>query len=109
MDVNDIVLRQQTDQLQYNPQKKVACRDLPFCRSQCFLQKKTIVAFQLGVLRNEFATRIFHEDYMENVDETHFVINCDNGKNIGVLRSRRVVCQCGIERRENHHDSENYM
>lgn len=41
------------------------------------------IAFQLGGLRKDFATRIFHEDYMENVDEIHFIINCDNGKTLG--------------------------
>ena len=42
-----------------------------------------IVLFHLRVLSRGFARWNFHEDYMENVDDTHFITNRGNSKRLG--------------------------
>jgi hypothetical protein len=37
----------------------------------------------LDVLQRGFQTSIFDENLIENIDETHFVINMDNGRTLG--------------------------
>jgi hypothetical protein len=69
MAMNSIVLRQQIGRLLCSPQKE--------------LHIEMMTAFHLGVLKRGFASGVFHEDYMENVDETHFCVNFDNGKTLG--------------------------
>ena len=69
MDVKGIVLRQQTSRL--------------LCSLQKELHIEMMTAFHLGVLKRGFASRVFHKDYMENVDETYFCVNFDNGKILG--------------------------
>ena len=39
--------------------------------------------YHLGVLQRGFGSGIFDENLMENVDETHFVVNLDNGRTLG--------------------------
>ena len=39
--------------------------------------------YHLGVLQRGFGSRIFDENLMENVEETHFVVNLDNGRTLG--------------------------
>jgi hypothetical protein len=36
-----------------------------------------------GILQRGFQTGIFDENLIENIDETHFVINMDNGRTLG--------------------------
>nr|PNR52749.1 hypothetical protein PHYPA_009124 [Physcomitrium patens] len=43
---------------------------------------KTIV-FHLGQVKRDFENGPVSEDFGENVDETHFVVNMDNGKTLG--------------------------
>jgi hypothetical protein len=37
----------------------------------------------LGVLQKGFQIGIFDENLIENIDETHFIINMDNGRTLG--------------------------
>jgi hypothetical protein len=77
MDVNSIVLRQQTGRLLCSPQKE--------------LHIEMMTTFHLGVLNRGFASRVFHEDYMENMDETHFCVNFDNGKTLGFRGQGQIM------------------
>lgn len=40
-------------------------------------------AYHLGVLHRGFQTGDFDENLMENLDETHFTVNMDNGRTLG--------------------------
>lgn len=51
--------------------------------------KKT-VAFHLGQLKRAFQSGHFKEEDIENADETHFVINMDNGKTLGFIGDNDV-------------------
>jgi hypothetical protein len=53
---------------------------------------KCFVAFHLGVLKNQFESRELDENLIENVDETHFIINYDNGKTLGLKGNEHVKC-----------------
>ena len=46
-------------------------------------QTEMLVAHHLGVLHRGFLSGLFDENMMENIDETHFVLNCDNGRTLG--------------------------
>jgi hypothetical protein len=39
--------------------------------------------YHLGVLQRGFQSREFDENVMENLDETHLVVNLDNGHTLG--------------------------
>jgi hypothetical protein len=67
--VNDIISRQQVGRLQCNHNKE--------------LHLEMMVVFHLRVLSRGFARWNFHEDYLENVDETHFITNRGNSKRLG--------------------------
>lgn len=41
------------------------------------------VAYHMGVLKSGFESGLFHEEYMENMGETYFVFNMDNGNSPG--------------------------
>ncbi|KAF0767390.1 hypothetical protein AaE_002854, partial [Aphanomyces astaci] len=69
MDVHDIVPRSQTGKLSLSPAKKEHI-------------EKT-VAYHLGELQRGFASGDLDEDLLCNMDETHFVINEDNGRTLG--------------------------
>ena len=43
------------------------------------------VAFHLGVVSRAFSSEELDEDMVENVDETHFVVNMDNGRNLSFV------------------------
>jgi hypothetical protein len=45
------------------------------------IQKLT--SFHLGLLHRGILLGEFDENLMENIDETHFVVNCDNGRILG--------------------------
>jgi hypothetical protein len=53
----------------------------------CSLGKELQIQMQashhLGILQRGFQTGIFDENLIENIDETHFVINIDNGRTLG--------------------------
>ncbi|KAG0620447.1 hypothetical protein M758_4G216500 [Ceratodon purpureus] len=68
MDSQNIVLLSQRGRLICSPSKE--------------LHIEMHTAFHMGVLRRGFLSGIFHEHLMENLDETHFVINLDNGKTL---------------------------
>lgn len=40
------------------------------------------VAYDFGVMKTAFESGELDEDMMENVDETHFVVNMDNGRTL---------------------------
>jgi len=69
MITNNIVGRRQTGKLMVSPEKT-----LP-------IEKQ--IAYHLGTPSREFQSGILDENTVENVDETHFVINMDNGKTLG--------------------------
>jgi hypothetical protein len=43
------------------------------------------VTFHLGKLKHDFESSALNEDNVENGDETHFCINLDNGRTLGLL------------------------
>jgi hypothetical protein len=47
------------------------------------LQIEMQAAHHLGVLQRGFQTGIFDENLIVNIDETHFVVNVDNGRTLG--------------------------
>ncbi|KAL3700031.1 hypothetical protein R1sor_018053 [Riccia sorocarpa] len=51
---------------------------------------EVLVAFHLGEVSREFTSGQLDEDMAENVDETHFVINMDNGRTLGFQRDQEV-------------------
>jgi hypothetical protein len=66
---HNVVYRMKTGRLSWSPAKERHVRIL--------------VAFHLGTLHRGFLSGEYNENYMENVDETHFLINIDNGKTLG--------------------------
>ena len=69
MDVHNIVLLSQHDRLTCSVEKE--------------LQIEIGVAYHLGVLQREFQSGEFDENVMENLDETYFVVNLNNGHALG--------------------------
>jgi hypothetical protein len=69
MDVHNIVLLSQRGKLSCSPRKE--------------LQIEMQAAHHLDVLQRGFQTCIFDENLIENIDETHFVVNVDNGRTLG--------------------------
>ena len=69
MHVHSIVLLSQRGRLTCSPEKE--------------LQIKRATVYHLGVLQRDFESGIFYENLMENVDETHSVVNLDNGHTLG--------------------------
>ena len=69
MEANNIVGRAQTGKLMVSPAR------------QAHINKS--VAFHLGVVGREFQSGLVDENLVENCDETHFVVNMDNGKTLG--------------------------
>jgi hypothetical protein len=53
------------------------------CSVEKELQIEMGTAYHLGVLQRGFQSREFDENVMENLDETHFVVNLDNGHTLG--------------------------
>ena len=53
------------------------------CSLEKELQIEWATVYHLGLLQRGFGTRIFDENLMENVDETHFAVNLDNGRTFG--------------------------
>ena len=69
MDSHNIVLLSQRGRLTCSPEKE--------------LQIEMETAYHLGILQRGFASEEFDENLMENLDETHFVVNLDNGRTLG--------------------------
>ena len=69
MHTQNIVLLSQTGRLTCNPEKE----------QEIEMQ----VAYHLGVLNRGFQDGTFDENLVENIDETHFVVNMDNGRTLG--------------------------
>ena len=69
MHTQNIVLLSQTGRLTCSPEKEQ--------------EIKIQVAYHLGVLNRGFQDGTFDENLMENIDETHFVVNMDNGRTLG--------------------------
>ena len=69
MFVHNIVLLSQTGCLTCSPEKE---REI-----------EMHTAFHLGVLHRGFLSGAFNENLMENIDETHFVVNMNNGRTLG--------------------------
>ena len=69
MDSHNIVLLSQRGCLTCSPKKE--------------LQIEMETAYHLGILQRGFASREFDKNLMENLDETHFVVNLDNGRTLG--------------------------
>lgn len=68
-DVNNIVLLSQRGRLTCSPEKEN--------------QIEMNTAYHLGVLQRGFQSGVFDENLIENLDETHFTINMDNGRTLG--------------------------
>jgi hypothetical protein len=69
MDVHNNVLLSQRGKLSCSPGKE--------------LQIEMQAGHHLDVLQRGFQTGIFDENLIENIDETHFVVNMDNGHTLG--------------------------
>jgi hypothetical protein len=69
MDIHNIVLLSQRGKLSCSLEKEI--------------QIEMQIAHYLSVLQRDFQTGIFDENLIENIDETHFVINIDNGRTLG--------------------------
>jgi hypothetical protein len=76
MDVHNIVLLSQRGNLSCSPEKERK------------IEMNT--AYHLGILQRGFQSRVFDENLMENLDETHFTVNMDNGCTLG-FRGDTVV------------------
>jgi hypothetical protein len=76
MDVYNIVLLSQRGNLSCSPEKE--------------RQIEMNTAYHLGVLQRGFPYRIFDENLMENLEETHFIVNMDNDRTLG-FRGDTVV------------------
>ena len=66
----NVVVRSQTGKLMCSPEKEL------------HIQKT--IAFHMGELHRGFASGELDENLIENMDETHFVVNVDNGRTLGV-------------------------
>lgn len=49
-----------------------------------------LTTFHLVVLKRGFMSGEFNEDYTENVDETHFIVDYDNSRILNVVGSQTV-------------------
>lgn len=72
----NVVYRKQTSRMSWSPAKEHHVRML--------------TTFHLENLYRGFHSREYNENYMENVDETHFVINMENGKMLGLHGDQTV-------------------
>ena len=70
MHVYNIVLLLQTSRLTCSLDKEI--------------QIERNIVYHLGVLKRRFDNGLFDENLMVNIDETHFVVNMDNGRTLGI-------------------------
>ena len=76
IDSHNIVLLSQRGRLMCSPEKE--------------LQIEMETAYYLGILQRGFASGEFDKNLMENLDETHFVVNLDNGRTLGFHKDTTV-------------------
>jgi hypothetical protein len=76
MDVHNIVLLSQRGNLSCSPEKE--------------RKVEMNTAYHLGILQRGFQSGIFDENLIENLDETYFIINMDDGRTLG-FRGDTVV------------------
>ncbi|KAE9161312.1 hypothetical protein PF002_g31668 [Phytophthora fragariae] len=76
MEKHRIVLRSHTGKRQVSPEKQA--------------QIEREVAALLGELKRDFESGKLDENVIENVDETHFVIDFDNGKTLGFVAEKQI-------------------
>jgi hypothetical protein len=69
MDVHNIILLFQCGKLSCSPGKEI--------------QIEMQATHHLGVLQRDFQTGIFDKNLIKTIDETHFVVNMDNGRTLG--------------------------
>ena len=69
MDSQNIVFLSQCSRLTCSPDKE--------------LQIEMQTTYHLEVLHKGFSSKEFDENLIENLDETHFVVNLDNGQTLG--------------------------
>ena len=74
--MHEIVHRAQTGKIMVSPEKQSHI-------------KKT-VAYHMGELRRGFESGDLNEELLCNMDETHFLINCDNGRTLGFVVIQRL-------------------
>ena len=66
--------------------------------------KKT-VAYHMGELRRGFESGDLNEELLCNMDETHFVINCDNVRTLGFRGDTEVkIRRCCVGWYRDDHD-----
>ena len=53
------------------------------CSLEKEIQIERNIVYHLVVLKRGFDSSFFDENLMENIDETHFVVNMDNGRTLG--------------------------
>ncbi|RLN44471.1 hypothetical protein BBJ28_00018722, partial [Nothophytophthora sp. Chile5] len=76
MEKHQIVLRAHTGKRQVSDEKQA--------------QIEQEVACHLGELKWGFESGTLDENTMENIDETHFVIDFDNGKTLGFSGEKKI-------------------
>ena len=70
------------------------------CSLEKELQIKRATTYHLGVLHRGFETRVFYENLMENVNETHFFVNLDNDRTLGFGGNTTVKYAKVVSRRD---------
>lgn len=63
------------------------------CSKKKELQIERLIIFHFEKLKWEFESKLYCEDYMENVHEIHFVINFHNKWTLGFLGDFRKKMQ----------------
>ena len=49
------------------------------------INTEQVVAVFLGEIKRQFDSGYLNEEAVQNMDETHFVVNMDNGKMLGLV------------------------
>ena len=94
MAIHNVVLLTQRGRLTCSPKKET--------------QIEMHTAYHLGVLHRGFENGVFDENLMENLDETYFTVNMDNGKALGFRGDIREVCRCCGWRGSHDHGCSNF-
>ena len=76
MERYNIVSRRKCGKLMISPAKQI------------IIEKQ--VAFHLGTVCHDFESRRLDEEFVENIDDTHFVVNVDNGRTFGFAGAQEV-------------------
>lgn len=54
------------------------------------VQIRRLVAYHLGEMRGAFDANSLDENLVENIDETHFLINVSNGRTLGFMGGKNL-------------------